>query len=230
MFKTAYEWGGHIDLFIANAGIEEIENFYALPGSGSSCIREKGEEEEEPVRPSTKVIDVNLFSVLYGLRLFRHYNRLSKKEGGECARMFVTTIMAGFYEFPALPIYSATKHAVRLFPLRPDYLKSSLSRKTTQLVGLVRASSIKLCRDESILINAVGPGPVDTPIAAMLKNFVPAEQFTPMNLMVKALDKIVDEDFTGQVIECTNKNLNLVKFAEFSCANSRELIESMTRH
>lgn len=31
MFKKASEWGGRIDLFIANAGIEEQEHFYHLP-------------------------------------------------------------------------------------------------------------------------------------------------------------------------------------------------------
>jgi 15-hydroxyprostaglandin dehydrogenase (NAD) len=100
MFKKACQWGGHIDLFIANAGIEEQEHFYQIPDKGG-----------EPVKPNTAVIDVNLYSVVYGLRLFRHYNRESKKKG-EFSRMLVTTSLAGVYPFPAAPIYSAAKNGV----------------------------------------------------------------------------------------------------------------------
>ena len=93
----------------------------------------------------------------------------------------------------------------------------------------MRSTSFKLRRDESILINAVAPGPVDTPISEITKKFVPAEKFTPMKLLVESLDKIIDEDFTGRVIECSNKDISFFEFADFSNENSRFLIEDMTR-
>lgn len=104
MFKKAHKWSGHIDLFIANAGIEEREWFYNLPGT----------KDDEPIKPDTTVVEVNLYSSLYGLRLFRHYTRKSKRDG-KFARMITTASMAGFYAFPAAPIYSAAKHGVSLF-------------------------------------------------------------------------------------------------------------------
>ena len=100
MFKKASEWGGRIDLFIANAGIEEQEYFYHLP-----------DHNGDPLKPNTAVLDVNLYSVIYGPRLFRHYNRQSKKEG-QFSRMFITTSLAGFHPFPAAPVYSVAKHRV----------------------------------------------------------------------------------------------------------------------
>lgn len=103
MFKKACEWGGHIDLFIANAGIEEREHFYQIP-----------DQNGEPIKPNTAVIDINLYSTIYGLRLFRHYNQKSKREG-EFSRMFITTSLAGLYPFPAAPIYSVAKHGVSSF-------------------------------------------------------------------------------------------------------------------
>jgi len=101
MFKAAHEWGGSIDVLMANAGIEEQEFFYGLPGEGG-----------EPVKPNMKVIDVDLHSVLYGLRLFRHYRRLAPK-GGPAGKIIATSSMAGHYAFPASPAYSAAKSGVR---------------------------------------------------------------------------------------------------------------------
>lgn len=101
MFKKATEWGGRIDVFIANAGIEEREWFYKIPG----------DKDSEPVKPDTGVIDVNLYAVLYGLRLFRHYTRKFKEEG-QFAKILITSSWAGFYNFPAAPVYATAKHGV----------------------------------------------------------------------------------------------------------------------
>lgn len=106
LFKAAHDWaGGAIDVFIANAGTEEPEPFYDLPDDGG-----------EPVPPNMKILDVNLNSVIYGLRLFRHYRKKAAAVGGTAGKMIVTNSMAGIYRFPVAPIYSATKHAVSRVP------------------------------------------------------------------------------------------------------------------
>lgn len=102
LFKAAYEWAGHIDVFLANAGIEEDEPFYNLP-----------ENDGEPVKPSMRVLDVDLNSVVYGLRLFRHYRKKSTT-GEVVGKMIATNSMAGLYEFRVAPVYSAAKHGVYL--------------------------------------------------------------------------------------------------------------------
>lgn len=102
MFKAAHEWASSIDVFIANAGVEEQEPFYGLPTDG-----------EEPAMPDMSVLNINLNSVVYGLRLFRYYRRKTATDGA-VGKMIATNSMAGLYEFPAAPIYSAAKHAVCL--------------------------------------------------------------------------------------------------------------------
>jgi 15-hydroxyprostaglandin dehydrogenase (NAD) len=99
MFKKAYEWGGRIDFFAANAGIEERESVYWLPTS-----------EEELKRPDLGTIEVDLNSVFFGLRLFRYYAR--KSATGDGGRMVVSCSMAGIYPMYLAPSYSAAKHAV----------------------------------------------------------------------------------------------------------------------
>lgn len=79
------------------------------------------------------------------------------------------------------------------------------------------------------MFNAIAPGPVDTPISAEMKKHVAPEKFTPMNHLVDALDMILDsKDMTGEVIECTNKEVKVFEFAGFSNSNSTELIGDMS--
>lgn len=79
------------------------------------------------------------------------------------------------------------------------------------------------------MINAIGPGPVDTPISAEMKKHVAEEHFTPMIHLVKALDLILDsKDMAGEVVECTNKEVKVFKFADFDNENSRKLIGDMS--
>ncbi|KAH6662484.1 hypothetical protein B0J14DRAFT_707596 [Halenospora varia] len=99
MFKKAYQWGGRIDFFAANAGVEERESVYNLPVS-----------EGELKKPNISTIEVDLHSVFYGLRLFRYYVRESAT--GQGGRMVVSSSMAGIYPMYLGPSYSAAKHGI----------------------------------------------------------------------------------------------------------------------
>lgn len=101
MFRKAFEWGGRIDFFAANAGIEESESIYVLPPA-----------DKEPPKPNLKIIDVDCLSVIYGLRLFRWYVR--KSNTGEGGRMVVTASQAALYPMYVAPVYCAAKSAVGL--------------------------------------------------------------------------------------------------------------------
>lgn len=47
--------------------------------------------------------------------------------------------------------------------------------------------------------------------------------------LVKALDLILDsKDMAGEVVECTNKEVKVFKFADFDNENSRKLIGDMS--
>lgn len=79
------------------------------------------------------------------------------------------------------------------------------------------------------MLNIVAPGPVDTPISEITKKSVPIEQFTPMSLLVQSLDRFLDEDITGKVIECSNKNMYIREPVEFADENAKILISDMER-
>lgn len=99
-------------------------------------------------------------------------------------------------------------------------------------MGLTRSSSQKLRRDESITINVISPGPVDTAISKdkEMQKVVPTERFTPLELVVRAAEKILDEDITGQVLECSNQKYYSRQPVDFSDDNTRTLMEDMQRH
>ncbi|KIW95799.1 uncharacterized protein Z519_02863 [Cladophialophora bantiana CBS 173.52] len=190
---------------------------YNWRGRVDICVANAGIDEKErfytipevnaePQKPNLKVIDVDLLAVVYGLRLFRHYWRKSGNPG--LGKMIITSSMAGIYAFVAAPMYCAAKHAI---------------------VGLVRASSFKLLQTESLTINAICPGPVDTGISDIMKKVVPAEHFTPMSVVLGAFEKFVEENVTGQVAECSNKTFYLRDPVDYSDDNSRFLIEDMKR-
>ncbi len=96
-------------------------------------------------------------------------------------------------------------------------------------MGLVRSASFKLIRTESITLNTICPGPVDTGISDLMKKVVPAEHFTPMSVVMSAFEHFVDGDVTGQVAECSNKKFYLRDPVDYSDYNARYLIEDMKR-
>lgn len=55
------------------------------------------------------------------------------------------------------------------------------------------------------------------------------EKFTPMRLLVEALERCIDNDMGGQVIECSVKDIYLRDPVEYANENARFLIEDMTR-
>lgn len=97
------------------------------------------------------------------------------------------------------------------------------------MVGLVRSSSSKLRRMEDITINAISPGPVDTDISSRMKKEVPAEDFTPFSRLLTVLDKILDEDITGQIIECTSLSYFSRQPVPYADSNVKSILEDMKR-
>lgn len=94
---------------------------------------------------------------------------------------------------------------------------------------MFRSASYRLHRDESITVNLISPGPADTNISDVLKDVVPREHLTPLSLIVDALDKILDEDITGQVLECSNQKFYLRQPVDYSDASAKFLLQDMKR-
>ena len=83
-FKQVFEWAsGRLDVFIANAGTADTDAIY-----------KDGELDEEGLpRPlNLKVMDVNLHSVLNGVRLFTHFARRRPEVSG---KIVITSSVVG---------------------------------------------------------------------------------------------------------------------------------------
>lgn len=107
LFQKAYEWGGKVDFFAANAGIANVEPVYDV------SIDEPG----SLTKPDLKTIEVDLLAVFYGLRLFQYYHQQAGGKG--MGKMVVTASQSGLYPLHFRPTYSTAKHGVCLTRQRP---------------------------------------------------------------------------------------------------------------
>lgn len=112
----------------------------------------------------------------YGVKLAVHYMTVPSQGAGKLkpgGKIVLTASGGGLFPIPAIPQYTASKHA---------------------LVGLVRA----LARNPAsgvanIRINAVCPAIVDTPgLPPGLVTKLPADQITPMTTIMKCFDALAD--------------------------------------
>ncbi|CAK7223818.1 hypothetical protein SEUCBS140593_005360 [Sporothrix eucalyptigena] len=101
VFRVAREKSpnGRLDVVIANAGIY-----------GPDVL--DGLDDDEPQKPSIKLLDVNLVGVLYTAKLAGwHFHHDKTKDGDRCL-ILVSSIM-GYIDTQGSSVYSAAKHGVR---------------------------------------------------------------------------------------------------------------------
>jgi NAD(P)-dependent dehydrogenase (short-subunit alcohol dehydrogenase family) len=108
---------------------------------------------------------------------------ISSEEGGKVkpgGKIVLTSSGGGIFPIPALPQYSATKHA---------------------LIGLVRAlAAAGSASKANIRINAVCPAIVDTGgLPSGLVEKLPSAQLTPMSTIIRCFDAVANlGDFTDE--------------------------------
>ncbi|KAL1615743.1 hypothetical protein SLS56_011713 [Neofusicoccum ribis] len=104
------------------------------------------------------------------------------------------------------------------------------------IVGLVRGAATKLLRDENVTLNTICPGPVDTGIAvenhvylSRVKSYtvIPRDKLTQLSVICAAYDKPIDENITGQAVECSNTTFYLRPAIEYADDCARSLSEVM---
>lgn len=175
MFEEAFRWsGGRIDLYLANAGIADIVSL-ALPM----------DLQQPPPKPDTSCLDINTASVIYGVRLFAYYARLTRQKlksnnhtNGSPnetfnPKMIVTGSSASLYPFPPCPVYSTSKSG---------------------LEGLVRSVAPELYESDNIALNLLCPGFVPTAMSPKgLKEAWPPEWITPISTVNRGIDEMIDE-------------------------------------
>ncbi|KAK7205160.1 hypothetical protein BZA70DRAFT_175132 [Myxozyma melibiosi] len=167
LFKSTFEKFGHIDVVALNAGIAETDSIFA-------------EDNDGPVPLNLKTVTVDLDAQIMGFRLALWYMRRNPGEAG--GKIIFTASSAGFYSFPASPIYCAAKHGV---------------------VGFAR-SVAPIAKKDNILVNAVCPGLVRTPIVdANVTAAFPNEHWTPVPTIMRGFDLFLDTDRYGEMAECS---------------------------
>ena len=138
-----------------------------------------------PERLDDKVLDIDLDSVIQGIWLFRFFNSKYRIKGG---KINITASAAGLYPVPQMPLYCAAKHG---------------------LVGLTRSISHTL-KKEGITVNAICPAVVDTPIIPQeMRGLFPKEHLVPMTAIIKAHDRFLEGDETGQICELSQDQMYL---------------------
>lgn len=166
-FQQAFQWRGHLDFAVLNAGIDDYDNIFASI-----------DPSKPPRKPDMTTFEVDLYGVYYGIKLFAHYAAQNPTPGG---RIVVTSSVAGFYANPALPQYVAAKHGV---------------------IGLVRSLAL-VAAPHNVAINAIAPAIVATNIDANLVETFSEANLTPMSVVLRAFDELMDEELkhNGATVE-----------------------------
>jgi 15-hydroxyprostaglandin dehydrogenase (NAD) len=196
LFKQAYAWSNsnsRIDFFAANAGISDKEAMLQPFGL-----------DVDPEKPNISCIEVDLLAVFYGLKLFIHFSRKTRRDVANTPnanstpfnpKMVITASMAGQYPFFLSPQYSAAKHGC---------------------VGLVRTAAPALAKHENIALNCIMPGFVDTNIMPPgLVERWPKEHITPLATIVRAFNELIDE---GGRVEGDGKSQGKNGIVKAGCA------------
>ncbi|KAF3003937.1 hypothetical protein E8E14_003011 [Neopestalotiopsis sp. 37M] len=170
-FEEAVQLFGRIDYVFAVAGIFErpwLPNRPKQPGFG---------------KPDLAPLDVNGTGALYTTSLaIQQFHRQSLNQHGFRGKIAIVSSGAGFYHIPAMPIYTASKHAI---------------------VGLVRSLGVTL-PTEHITLNAICPGIVKTNISTgdWYEKVEKEGLFVPMDSVMECFESLLGANKTsGEAIE-----------------------------
>ncbi|KAL3484549.1 short chain dehydrogenase/reductase [Aspergillus germanicus] len=196
-FDQAYTEHGHIDLVVANAGIDEQESLTRFQGLSIQ-------------KPNLNVMDVNISGTIYSVQLGIYYlakNKPTKRSGiSSRGSIICTASCAGIYPFPTAPLYAASKHAV---------------------VGLVRSLARPLAKEDlQIQINAIAPGPVKTALSRG-STYYDMLAVTPMETLLRATATFIkDPSLSGQIAELHKESITYQDAPPFQHDETRQNIET----
>ncbi|KAH7032410.1 hypothetical protein B0J12DRAFT_532939, partial [Macrophomina phaseolina] len=170
-FRRAHAWRARLDLAALNAGIDDRDCiFRALPSTPPTPA------SPPPTEPNLATFAVNLLAVYAGIKLFAHYASIPLPDPSPrrpTPTIVITASAAGLYPLPAVPQYTATKHA---------------------LIGLTRAIAPQAA-ERGFAVAAVCPDMVPTALAPPgLMESYPEAAKTPMATMMRAYDELLGLD------------------------------------
>ncbi|KAJ5474983.1 hypothetical protein N7539_008049 [Penicillium diatomitis] len=101
VFDSIFAEFGRIDFVFANAGVAELEDFFAAqPDAGI------------PPEPPLGLMQINLDGAVNTVYLAMHYFRRSSKPLSGMKNLILTSSIGGLYPCARTPVYSATKHGI----------------------------------------------------------------------------------------------------------------------
>ncbi|MCJ1321773.1 hypothetical protein MMC15_007118 [Xylographa vitiligo] len=218
LFQRAYAHNGSIDVFAANAGIDDSEDVFAADVSTAPPLPRDGTEPDgHPAQhptvhaPDLATLDVDLSAVVGGLKLFvafaRHSARADAAHGRarRTRRMVITASMVGMYPFETNPLYCAAKHG---------------------LVGLTRSVGPRFAR-EGIAVNALLPAFVPTGLAppGLVDAVEAMGHLTPMGTVLRAYEELLEGGRAGETVECSLGELYWRRPVEYPNESQRWLNE-----
>ncbi|KAK1830509.1 hypothetical protein QBC39DRAFT_372760 [Podospora conica] len=189
-FKRVYvKHGGNIDLVVANAGITQgaLVDF----------------DEVEPLPPSFRTLDVNLWGVVCTVKLAAHYMNKSPAHSQSFHKSIICmSSCAGLHPMPMAPLYSASKFGI---------------------IGLAR-SMYEVLGEKGIQINALAPGFLETSIRTLPEALSNKMIKTPMSSVVRAVKMVLAAPtMTGEVVKV---NEMIIEVASFDVGPERLEIET----
>ncbi|KAF9646620.1 NAD(P)-binding protein [Thelephora ganbajun] len=101
LFQTAFDTFGAVDVVVANAGVNEIGDYF-------TPIVKNG----KPEKPTMATVDINLLGSIYTAHLAIHFLELERKPGDTLKSIVLLGSMASWQASAQGPMYSATKSGV----------------------------------------------------------------------------------------------------------------------
>lgn len=136
LFSRVTNTIGHVHLLVCNAAINpeiallqsaDLENHAQMNcrvhHNYLADELDTNTEKNTLLRPSTNVLDVNINSVVFGLKLGIHHMKQQKR-----GRIVVVASAGSYVPIPSQPLYSASKHAVL-----------GLARSTAQILEVIES-------------------------------------------------------------------------------------------
>ncbi|KAJ6117926.1 hypothetical protein N7523_005729 [Penicillium sp. IBT 18751x] len=194
VFDDVHKAWGRIDALCHNAGIVDTSSIYNY-----NWKKEDKGVGEIPPAPDVSVVDTNLTGFLYGLQLAIHFMRFNPPPGGH---IVVTSSIAAIFPHATYPMYCATKAAVN---------------------QMVRAVAGLLKQKDNIMINALLPGIVSTPIVPRgMIEAVSSEHLTSMQTVLEGIQIFLEDTTgqTGQILECSVDKHIYYKLPDYGNGNA----------
>ncbi|KAH9872521.1 hypothetical protein IAQ61_005357 [Plenodomus lingam] len=180
LFHSVWKKWGRLDVFVANAGTVDHGSVYNFG-------RRNAPVDDLPPEPSTACTDIDFKGTIYGTTLATHFMR--NNAHGKGGKIIVTGSMVGVYPCQTFPEYCAAKAATHQW---------------------VRTLGPILLQKESISMNCVMPGGIETAAMPGFSKAFRPEQMTLQSTLLSAYDLFLDDAAnikTGQCIEAAHDKL-----------------------